>query len=324
MNSTLIDRRWLVTGALGVTAATVLASCGPKTGSDGSGVVLKVGSQKGGTKALLLASGVLAGAPYRIEWSEFAAAQPLLEALAAGAVDLGEAGDAPFLFAFANGAPLKAVLTGRTGGSSTALLVRKDSPITTPADLRGRKIATGRGSIGHYLLLQVLRHAGLAPKDVAITFLSPGDAKAAFSTGAIDVWVTWGPYIPIALQGGARILVSGEGLISGYGFEVASDAAISGKRPLVADLIQRLVKARRWALEHTPEDAAVLARETGLSPSIALYTAEHYRAQPVVTDASVIGEARAVLDEFRSSGAITGARDIGQAFDTSFNGAVTA
>jgi sulfonate transport system substrate-binding protein len=135
---------------------------------------LKVGSQRGGTKAVLLASGALEGAPYKIEWSEFPAAQPLLEALSAGAVDLGEAGDAPFLFAYAGGAKIKAVQAGKSGGSATAILVRKDSPIRTVADLRGKKVATGRGSIGHYLLLRQIESAGLKPTDVTVVFLAPG------------------------------------------------------------------------------------------------------------------------------------------------------
>lgn len=70
------------------------------------GGVLNVGSQRGGTKALLLASGVLKGAPYTVEWSEFPAAQNLQEAIGAGAVDVGLASDAPFLFAYQSGQPI--------------------------------------------------------------------------------------------------------------------------------------------------------------------------------------------------------------------------
>ena len=137
-------RQLLVTGL----AFAGLAACS-KTG--GSAPVLKVGSQRGGTKAVLIASGALESVPYKIEWSEFPAAAPLLEAVSAGAVDLGEAGDAPFLYAYASGAKIKAVQAGRSGGSSTAILVPNASPIRAPADLRGKKIATGKGSIGHYL-----------------------------------------------------------------------------------------------------------------------------------------------------------------------------
>jgi sulfonate transport system substrate-binding protein len=39
---------------------------------------------------------VLKDVPYKIEWKEFPAAAPLLEALSAGAIETGLVGDAPF------------------------------------------------------------------------------------------------------------------------------------------------------------------------------------------------------------------------------------
>ncbi|MET3665803.1 ABC transporter substrate-binding protein [Caulobacter sp. 1776] len=314
-----MDRRQLVAGLAfgGLTAS--LSACAKGSGQP----VLKVGSQRGGTKAVLLSSGALEGAPYRIEWSEFPAAAPLLEALSASAVDLGEAGDAPFLFAYAGGARIKAVQAGQTGGAGTAILVRKDSPIATPADLKGRKIATGRGSIGHYLLLRVLENAGLKPTDVTLVYLTPGDAKAAFTAGSIDAWVTWGSYIALArLHDAARILADGQGVISGFGYEAASERAITDKRPQVEDFLKRLAKARRWAAANPEAFAKALSRETGLSDEIALYTVRNYRALPTPIGPDSVAEAKAVLDHFRAAGAISGARDPAGAFDASFNGAL--
>lgn len=58
---------------------------------------------------MMIASGLLTDARYRVEWSEFRAAQPLLEAVGSGAADLGLAADAPFLFAYESGSPIKAI-----------------------------------------------------------------------------------------------------------------------------------------------------------------------------------------------------------------------
>lgn len=315
-----MDRRQFVAGlAFGGLAASV-AGCAK---GGGGPPVLKVGSQRGGTKAVLLSSGALDGIPYRIEWSEFPAAAPLLEALSAGAVDLGEAGDAPFLFAYAGGARIKAVQAGRSGGASAAILVRKDSPIGSPAELRGKRIATGRGSIGHYLLLRVLENAGLKPADVSIVYLSPGDAKAAFTAGSIDAWVTWGSYVALArLHDAARILIDGEGLLSGFGYEAASETAIAEKRPQIEDFLRRLAKARRWAAGNPDTFGKVLAKETGLSEEVALYTVRQYRILPTPLGDAAVQEARAVLDRFRSAGAVASTRDPAGAFDASFNGAL--
>src|SRR5580658_9015541 len=202
-----------------VLASFALTACQPKAASDQA--VLRIASQKGGTKSLMIASGVLDGAPYKVEWSEFPSAQALLEALGASAVDAGAVGDAPFVFAYAAGDKIKVVQATRTagGGGGTALLVSAQSPIHRPADLKGKRIATGRGSIGHYLLLRVLDRAGLKPSDVTLVFLSPGDARAAFTSGSVDAWATWGSYVGLAqLHDRTRILADGQGLLTGIGF----------------------------------------------------------------------------------------------------------
>jgi sulfonate transport system substrate-binding protein len=317
-----LDRRALLGAGLGL-AGLPLIGCAK--GSDLP--VLKVGSQKGGAKALTLASGVLEGAPYRIEWSEFAAAQPLLEAIGAGAVDLGAVGDAPFLFAFAGGAKIRAVHAARSsgGGASTVLLVPGASKLKTPTDLRGARIATGRGSIGHYLVLGLLDRAGLKASDVKLTFLSPGDSKAAFATGAVDAWATWGSYVSLALRDDkARVLGDGRGILSGYGFKVAGLRSIETKRAEIADFLARYSRAQRWVGDHRDAYAAVLSKETGLDLEIAAQTVASARGEPVPIDDAVIAEETRVLQRFQAAGAITVTPDLRAGFDTSFNAAVAA
>ena len=238
-------------------AVLALAACGRDAGE-----ILHVGSQRGGTKAVMLASGALEGAPYTVEWSEFAAAQPLLEAIGSGAVDVGLAGDAPFMFAYQSGSPIKAVgaqfVQERPVGA-VALVVPKGSAVRTLADLKGRKIATTRGSIGHYLVIRALAAAKLPADWVSFTFLPPGDAKAAFSSGAIDGWAIWTPYLPVASKEGARTIVDGHDLIKGYGFDVANARAAESKRAMLADYLRREAKALAWARTNTEAYAQVLA-----------------------------------------------------------------
>src|ERR1700691_5525719 len=76
--------------------------------------VLKVGDQSLQTRGILEASGQLKDLPYQIEWFNFPAAQPLGEALNAGAVDVGGLGDAPLVFALAAGAQVRAVAATRS------------------------------------------------------------------------------------------------------------------------------------------------------------------------------------------------------------------
>ena len=112
-------RGWLVAGVL----LSAIASANAQT-------VLRVGDQKGNSQAVMEAAGVLKDVPYKIEWKEFPAAAPLLEALGAGAIDTGLVGDAPFTFAAAANVPVKAIGTIRQSNEGLAILVPRDSKFT--------------------------------------------------------------------------------------------------------------------------------------------------------------------------------------------------
>jgi sulfonate transport system substrate-binding protein len=91
-----------------ILAALVVASSFAG-GTSRAETTLRVGDQKGNARAVLEAANALVSVPYKIEWVEFPAAAPLLEAAKAGAIDAGTVGDAPFTFAAAAGMPVKAI-----------------------------------------------------------------------------------------------------------------------------------------------------------------------------------------------------------------------
>jgi sulfonate transport system substrate-binding protein len=286
-----------------------------------SEAVLKVASQRGSTRTVMEAAGVLDGVPYRIEWSEFPAAAPLLEALAAGAVDLGGVGDAPFAFAYAADAPIKAVLAIRSGsdGSGVALVVPAASPVRRLQDLEGLRVATVRGSVGHYLLIRALQEAGLPQSYLKPIFLGPGEAKAALAQGSIDGWATWAPYIGLAVAGGAnRVVLDGGGLFSGISFIAASNGAIADRPREIEDFVARLARALAWARANPDAHAAALARETRLPPDVSLDTVRRQRFEAVPIDAAVMAATARTLRHFAEAGVIARVPDTAAAFDPRF------
>ena len=302
--------------AIAFSALLALAACGGGASEDAT--VLHIGSQRGGTKAVLLASGALEGAPYKVEWSEFPAAQHLLEAIGGGAVDVGLVGDAPFMFAYQSGSRIKAIgaqyVEERPVGA-LALIVPKASKARSLADLKDAKIATTRGSVGHYLVIRALQEAKLPPDWVTYVFLPPGDAKAAFNSGSIDGWATWAPYLLPAFKEGARTIADGNTLVKGYGFDVANEAAIKAKPALLADFLKREAKALAWARANPGPYGVVLAKETGLPIDIARDYAIKNARTAVPIDDAIIAEQRQVLDDFRNGGAVKGDRPLADGFD---------
>ena len=312
--------------AIGAASVLLLYRGGFRAASAPTAATLTVGDQRGGAQALLTAAGELKDVPYRIEWAMFPAASPLLEALGAGAIDIGGVGGAPFAFAYASGAPIKAIHAYRplaAGGRANAIIVRRDSPLRTLADLKGRKVATIRGSVGQDLVLKLLERAGMRASDIQWVYLANGESKAALGAGSIDAWATWGSYVGIAtLEDGDRVLADASGLPTGIGFYAATQTAIATKRAMLADYVQRLTRARAWARTHIRDYAAVLAKETGLPFEVALFTVQSYAGSGITIDDAVIAEQGRIFARYAQAGIIPNVPDIRGGYDGGFNDAV--
>jgi sulfonate transport system substrate-binding protein len=277
---------------------------------------------------MLRAAGELDHVSYPIRFALFPAASPLLEALDARAIDVGGIGGPPFAFAYASGAKIRAVHAYRPdsnqGNRASAIIVRNGSPLRTLSDLKGKKIATIKGSAGQDLVLRLLEKAGMKPSDIEWVYLANGESKAALSTGAIDAWSTWGSYVGIAVvEDKDRVLADATGLPGEVGFYAASDAAIAAKRPLLDDYLRRLARARIWARGHQGEYAAVLAKETGIPIDVARFTVANYLGSPVRIDARVVREQEAIFERYKAAGIIPTVLDVRGGYDPSFNDAVS-
>ncbi|HEX7873237.1 MAG TPA: ABC transporter substrate-binding protein [Sphingobium sp.] len=305
-----------------VAILAVLAFWRAGSGRDGA-QTLTVGDQRGGVQSLLQAAGELDDVPYHIEWALFPAASPLLEALGSGAVDIGSIGGSPFAFAYAGGAKIKAVFAARSptgrGSAASAIVVLAKSPLRSVADLRGKRIATVRGSAGQDLALQLLDHHGLKASDVKWVYLNNGEAKAALGTGDVDAWSTWGSYVGLALlKDGDRALGDARELPAQAGFYAASDKAIATKRAQLTDFVARIARARTWALTHRDSYAAILAKETGIPVDVARFTVEGQMLAATLLDDTVANEQRAIFERYVKAGIIPKVPSIDGAFDPSF------
>jgi ABC-type nitrate/sulfonate/bicarbonate transport system substrate-binding protein len=120
---------------------------------------VRMGFQKSGDVILLKGAGGLDAKldpfGYTAEWREFPSGPPLLEAINVGAIDFGHFGETPPIFGQAAGAPFLYVAQESPAPKGEAILVPRDSPIKSVAQLKGKKIALDKGSNVHYLLVRV-------------------------------------------------------------------------------------------------------------------------------------------------------------------------
>lgn len=288
-----------------------------------SGVTLHIGDQAGtGAQALLTAAGLIGKLPFKVAWSDFTSGPPMLQAMGAGSVDVGGVGNAPPVFAAAGGSKIAIVGAYQANPLGSALLVPKGSPITSVAQLKGKRIAVAQGSSADYHLLTVLTKAGLSVHDVTLTYLQPAEGLAALSSGHVDAWDIWSPFIEQAeVQKNAKALVTGTGYGSPYSFAVASRAALAdpAKAAAIKDYLALVAQAHAWATNHQSAWASVWAKASGLPDTVMVKAASDDSSLAVPITQAVISSEQQVSDAFTKAGLIPVHVNFNDYVVTSFN-----
>jgi sulfonate transport system substrate-binding protein len=168
----------------------------------------------------------------------------------------------------ANGTPIK-VVDVYARGEWTALVVAKNSPINSVADLKGKKIAVTKGTDPYFFLLQSLGTAGLSPSDIEIVNLQHADGKTALERGDVDAWSGLDPFMAETIQQqGSRIIYRNPDFNSGGTLNAREDF-ITAHPDFVQLVVNTYEEARKWAKTHPDELAALLASQAKVALSVA-------------------------------------------------------
>jgi sulfonate transport system substrate-binding protein len=301
-----VSRRKALQGGLALASSVSASAFTPAWAQEKT---LRIGFQKYGKLVLLKAKGSLEAKlkslGYNVTWTEFPGGPQLLEALNVGAIDFGNVGEAPPIFAQAAGAPLIYVAYEPPAPRGEAILVPKDSPLKTVADLKGKKVALNKGSNVHYLLVKALEKAGVAYADIVTVFLTPADARAAFEQGAVDAWVIWDPFQAAAEAAtGARTLADGTGIVSNYQFYLGSKTFVDTAPNILKTSLAELSEVDTWARNDLKAVAAQLSPLVGLPVPVLEVALERqsYGIKPL--NAQVVREQQQVADTFQALGLI--------------------
>jgi len=264
---------------------------------------LRIGYQKYGTLVILKARGTLdkrlADKGIAVKWTEFPFGPPLLEAINVGSIDVGTVGESPPVFAQAAGADLVYVGNEPPAPGAEALLVPKDSPIRSVAELKGKKIAVAKGSNANYLLVKLLENAGLKYSDVEVIYLAPADARAAFESGRVAAWSIWDPFLAAAeKQLSARVLADGKGAVANHQFYLAARAFAEKHPEVVHILLEELDKIDQWGKQNPLEVAKFLAPQIGIEQPIVEVAALRYSYGVKPVTAEVLAAQQKIADKF--------------------------
>ena len=151
----------------------------------------------------------------RINWRKFDSGARVMDALAAGEVDIAMAGSSPISGGVSRGAGIELFWIAADIGSAEALVARKESGITAPQDLRGRRLGVPFGSTAHFHLLFALEQFRIAPDEVDLVDMQPPSIASAWDRGEIDAAFVWNPALAHVKKTGSVLITSG--LLSGWG-----------------------------------------------------------------------------------------------------------
>lgn len=204
----------------------------------------------------------------KIVFRSFPYGAPENQAMAAGELQMASAGMGPAMLAAAR---LPATLVAITILEQTAIIVPKDSPLKSVAELKGKKIAfPGEGSQQYPLLLKALADAGLKHTDVMLYKTDGAQIPTLLQNKSVDAGITWDPHVSNALAAGhSRVLIKAEKIMPimqghyvGNGEYVHND--FLAKRPeVVQDLVTANVKAIDYILKDPKGAAKMWAKEIG-------------------------------------------------------------
>jgi sulfonate transport system substrate-binding protein len=236
------------------------------------------------------------GTSYVIESQRFQGSSMLTTAIAADELDIAPFGYSSFALALENARlnDLKIIADevrdGAAGHFTTQFMVKKDSPIRTVEDLKGKVIATNAiGSIGDMATRFMLRKHGLNDaKDVTFVEAALPNMNTMLVEGKADLIPSVLPfYLDPGLQKSARTLFTGLDALGPAEISMltASDGFVRKNRAALVDFLEDYFLALHWYNDPANHDAVVnaVAKFTTLPPerfSSWVFTSRDYYRDP--------------------------------------------
>jgi sulfonate transport system substrate-binding protein len=332
----LLSRRVLATlGTAALCTTAWVAASGSEASASSkaanlSGVTITFADQFKQYQTILTAANALKGAPYTVSWQEFVGGPPIIAAETGGSVDLGDMAETPTIFAQAAGDPVKVVAATVSANPKVSpfdLVVPASSSVKKVSQLKGQTIAVQEGTVEQYVLIQILKKAGIPYSGVTIENLTVVNAAAAVSSGKVAAAVISQPLTAIDQAAGSiRLLASGAGTTTSFGYLTASQAALNDpkKAAAIADFIQRFYKAEAFVKKNPQIAINTYVKIYGVTEAEAKQAAATVQEAGTPITPAVIKYQQTEANTFLTLGLITKKLNVKGVFDLPFNKTVDA
>lgn len=241
-------------------------------------------------------------------------------------IDFASYGDFPAVIAAAGGVPLKLVAP-LGGGQNVYLVVRKDSPARTLADLKGKKIALHRGRPWELPFSKLVDASGLKLSDFTIVNINPSATPAALASGSVDATVLLSDGLLLEQKGVGRVIWSTAQAPADWKMRAelfARGDFVDANPELTLLVVDAYVRAAAWSSKDENRAAVIKTSSRGYLPEEILskdYAADglswHERFSPVFHP-DVRDHYRSVADYALKRGLIRKPVDVDRLIDQRF------
>ncbi len=195
------------------------------------------------------------------------------QALASGSIDFATMGNTNAITALSRELNVEMIWLHEVLGDNEALAVKNDSGIEKVEDLVGERVAVPFASTAHYILLNVLKEAGIE-KEVQLLDMQTAEIVAAWERGDIKAAYSWQPTLAQLLKNGYPLVTSEDMAEKGYitaNVEVVRKK-FSNKYPnLVVDFVSAMSEAADIYRKDPQKAAEIVSQELGIKPEVALH-----------------------------------------------------
>lgn len=195
----------------------------------------------------------------------FNSGKEALNALLANHAQLANSGETPLIYLWFTDKSVE-VITTMAEGYWLKVLGRKDRGIEKPADLKGKKVASPKGTTGEFGLVEILRTNGLSMKDIEFINLQTLSLPNAIVKGEIDAYGAWEMHVyngQKELGDNATVFTVDKDIYREYQNVYANKDWLRQNQLTVKKFLRALIKAEKYIIDNPGAAMDIAVKETG-------------------------------------------------------------